>query len=137
MLRDGKRSWEARTSLVWIIGEIGDKAAISALESAWTLADAPETFRVQVAIALGALGVLKPLRSYLVTGGDDPIDKVFVAKAAMGLSNLGDEPSIPVLMALKDDPEIGPYIVLALGRLGEPTVREALKGYLKEAMFRE
>lgn len=133
LLLEAGRSWEQRTRVAWALGEINDPSSQEHLTKAWGLKEAPATFRIQVAFALGALGDTKPLRSFI----HKDADRVFLAKAAIGLANLGDKDARPLLEPFKDDPDVGSFVVLALGRLGDASVKAELRELLKEAMFRE
>jgi len=133
MLLEAERDWEERTRIAWLLGEINAPSSKEALKKAWAVKDAPPTFRIQVAFALGALGDTKPLRSFLTK----ETERIFLAKAAIGLANLGDKEARPLLEPFKADPDVGSFVVLALGRLGDASVKAELRELLKEAMFRE
>jgi HEAT repeat protein len=132
-LLDGQRPWASRAGAAWALGELARPDALPWLEKAWALSEAPNTFRVQVAIALGALGRREPLRLLV----QDTADKIVAAKAATAIANQRDRDAVPLLRPWLDDPEIGPFVALAAGRLGDPAARAALIPLLREKALRD
>ena len=131
---DSKRGWPVRTGAAWVLGEIASESARTGLETAWGLADAPATFRVQVAISLGAMGDREKLRSYLTTKNKD---KVIVAKAAIAIANQKDVEAVDLLKPLLKDEDIGSFIALAVCRLGDPAGVEQVRPLLRDGVFRD
>lgn len=131
-LNDPSLGWTERGGAAWVLGELAEPSSRPSLDLALRAPQAPGPFRAQVAFAIGALGDTKPLRALL----SDP-DKVLVAKAATGLANLRDKDAAPLLRPLAQDPDIGPFVLLALGRLGEMPQPDALQALLKEPQTRD
>lgn len=133
-LEDHDASFDQRSAVAWVLGELGDPAAIPPLEAAWAgTSEAPGTFRMQLAIALASLGKREPLRSFVVVGGDP----ILLAKAATGLANVGDKEAVPLLEPFLRDESIGVFVAMAMGRLGDARGHEQLKEALKEGMLRD
>jgi len=134
MLDEVALGWDLRASVVWVLGEVGDKGAVGKLSGVWAGAgEAPGTFRMQVAIALGALGHRQELRSFLAEG----VDLILVAKAATGLADLGDTESIPAMVPFLTHEDIGVFIAMALGRLGDARGHDQLKEAVREPLLRD
>lgn len=135
VLGDAERSWEVRAGVAWVLGELGDAAAVEGLERAWGFKEAPETFRMQVAIALGSLGRTGPLRGMLAASpGANPI---LVAKASMALANLRDKEAVALIKPWLANEDIAPFIALALGRLGDDAGLALIKPLMADPMFRD
>ena len=133
ILLDPKRSWAARTGAAWVLGELLEPKSAAALNEAWSQAKAPGTFRMQVAMALGALGDKTKLRTFLDPKGD----KILAAKGATALANLQDKGAVELMKPLLGDEDIGAFIALAMGRLGEGSVKQTVKDLMKEPIFRD
>jgi HEAT repeat protein len=132
-LVDTARPYAVRSSVAWILGEIGDKRAGKPLKKVWSEKKAPGPFKIQVAIALASLGDPAPLRTFV-----SPLtkDKVLAAKAAIGLANVRDTGAIKALRELAQDEAIGTFVRLALARLGDDPGQTELRNLLKTKMFR-
>ena len=120
-----------RVAAIWAIGEIGAPESISVLQQMWAECE-EEALCVQVAIALGRLGDLEPLRSLL-----DSVDIIIVAKAAITLGRLHDKESIARIAPHLDNEAIAPFIAIALAYLKDDRGSELLRGYLNDPIFRD
>lgn len=134
VLLDAKRDWNVRTAAAWVLGEVGGGEVKPALDQAWALADAPGSFRIQIAIALAGLGEFSALHSFLDLATDD---KILVAKAAIAAANLDDEAALPLLAPHLKDEDIGPFVAIAACRLGDGTAAAQVRPLLKEPGLRD
>jgi HEAT repeat protein len=134
VMLDAKRPWEVRTAAVWVIGEVANPESKADLNAAWAVSDAPGPFRIQVAIALGGMGELGPLHSFL-----DPAqpDKILVAKAAIAAANLNDASALELLKPHLADEDIGPFVAIAACRLGDSSAASQVRPLLRDAAMRD
>jgi HEAT repeat protein len=133
-LADRKTDYAVRASVAWVLGELGDARANEPLKAAWAESGAPGYFKMQVAMAMASLGDLEPLRSFVTPTAKD---KILVAKAAIGLANMGDTQSIDALRAFAQDDTVGAFVRLALARLGHDPGRDELRKLLTTQIFRD
>jgi HEAT repeat protein len=134
VLLDADQTWEVRTSVAWVLAEVSNDRSVPALKKAWKLPDAPGSFRIQVAIALGTYGKPAALRSFLQP---DAPDKVLVAKAAIASANLKDPQALALMAPFVNDPDIGPFVAIASCRLGDNGAMDLVRPLLKDPVFRD
>ena len=126
--------WDRRNIFVWVMGELGDPSSLPALNKAWESGAGPEHHRVQLAIALASLGNKAPLLSFI---SNKDANKIVVAKAATSLANVRATEAIPAMLPWLKDEDIGLFVAMALGRLGDESGRALLKPALLEAITRD
>ncbi len=118
----------AREIAVWALGEVGTDEACGSLSEFVGGGGDDIGIRVVAATAAGRCGDFEPLRSLLA------IDSAVVrAKAAIVLGLLGDREALPAVAALRADDamqELGTFVELAAGLLGDESTVETLEQLL-------